>query len=310
MSVKRIAAAALAAMALSPLSAFADDFDKGLDTIWESLWHQSGATTPLARWEGEIRVAFVGAGGTPAQRATALSALRETASEAGARLSVAKERAANFTVEILPNGALSDNEPCATSLNLDATTRIDSGALQMRASEVARCSMHEAMHAMGVRGHPTGDSVLSYAAPGVHKLSDIDRAMLRAWYSPKIKTGMTPFEALPVLAGAFAAAQADPARAAARSNKFMARTVEQMESFAEGKSDPPAVLRRSGKITAKGLGYGRAQMSYFLGLAYQLGTSTPQDPARAARWLERAAQEGDVQAKAQLDVLLRNRPPS
>jgi hypothetical protein len=72
--------------------------------------------------------------------------------------------------------------------------------MQMRDSDAFRCAYHEAMHAMGVRGHPEGKTVLSYFGGKVDGLLPLDKAMLRAWYSPQVRGGMTPFEVLPVLA--------------------------------------------------------------------------------------------------------------
>ena len=56
--------------------------------------------------------------------------------------------------------------------------------MQMRSKDVWRCAYHEAMHVMGVRGHPAGKTVLSYFPTKVDGLLPLDKVMLRAWYSP------------------------------------------------------------------------------------------------------------------------------
>ena len=38
----------------------ADEFDQGLATLWEVLWHQSGTPTRIVRWENDIRVRIFG----------------------------------------------------------------------------------------------------------------------------------------------------------------------------------------------------------------------------------------------------------
>ena len=58
--LRRVFAALVAATALSPaISAGADEVagadTAGLETLWESLWHQSGTPTRLVRWEEPVR---------------------------------------------------------------------------------------------------------------------------------------------------------------------------------------------------------------------------------------------------------------
>ena len=45
---------------LLPFAALADEFDAGLNTLWEVLWHQSGTPTRLVRWEQDIKVRVYG----------------------------------------------------------------------------------------------------------------------------------------------------------------------------------------------------------------------------------------------------------
>ena len=41
--------------------------------------------------------------------------------------------------------------------------------------------------------------MLSYFPSKFDGLMPLDRVMLRAWYSPRVRGGMTPFEVLPVV---------------------------------------------------------------------------------------------------------------
>ncbi|MDQ6882234.1 MAG: SEL1-like repeat protein [Pseudomonadota bacterium] len=210
------------------------------------------------------------------------------------------EDLSNLDVEILPDNKLDDNQPCATFLDFKAENRIESATIQMRGKDAWRCAYHEAMHAMGLRGHPAGKTVLSYFPWRVDGLLPLDRVMLRAWYSRKMVGGMTPFEALPVLADELVAISADKAAAAESRARFFATTVQQMQAYATGQGDIPVVVKRSGKATDDGVRTGRTEMSYFLGVAYQIGATTPQDSAQAVRWLQLAANAGNRVAQARL----------
>lgn len=296
--------ALLAAAVMSPCYAQPDEFDQGMGTLWEVLWHQSGTPTRLVRWEQDIRVRITGVElGT--HKAHILQALKDVATEANIRLTDVSDRGdaaqvANLSVEITPNHMLEDNQPCVTFLNFYSETRIDSAAVQMRAKDAWRCAYHEAMHVMGVRGHPAGKTVLSYFPWKVDSLMPLDKVMLRAWYSPRMRGGMTPFEALPVLADELVQTMPDRATAAQARDRFLRSTVEQMHAFADGQGDIPTIVKRSGKWTVDGIKHGRTEMSYFLGIAYLEGASVSQDSQQAVRWLQRAASLGNRPAQARL----------
>ena len=128
--------------------------------LWEVLWHQSGTPTRIVRWENDIRVRIHGVNAA-AHREHTLQALRAVTAEAGIKLIDVSgqpdaEQAANLNVEITADHQLEDNQPCVTFLNFRTETRIDSATIQMRSKDAWRCAYHEAMHVMGVRGHPAG----------------------------------------------------------------------------------------------------------------------------------------------------------
>jgi hypothetical protein len=294
----------LAATLSAPAFAQSEEFDQGMGTMWEVLWHQSGTPTRLVRWEQDIRVRITGVH-VQTHKAHTLEALRAVGAEAGVKVIDVSDRSdaaqvANLSIEITPDHMLEDNQPCVTFLNFYSETRIDSAAVQMRSKDAWRCAYHEAMHVMGVRGHPAGKTVLSYFPWKVDGLLPLDKVMLRAWYSPRMRAGMTPFEALPVMADELVATLADKVAAGAARDKFFSRTIEQMQAFADGKGDVPAVVKRSGKHTIDGIKHGRTEMSYFLGIAYLEGTTVPPDATEAQRWLQRAASAGNRPAQARL----------
>jgi hypothetical protein len=290
--------------ALWPCAAMADEFDQGLATLWESLWHQSGTPTRIVRWEKDIRVRIRGVN-LAAHRDYVLEALRTAAGEAGVKLLDVSDQpnapqAANLNIEIVSNDQLEDVQPCVTYLDFRTEARIDSATVQMRTKEVWRCAYHEAMHVMGVRGHPAGKTVLSYFPTQVEGLLPLDKVMLHAWYSPHMSAGMTPFEALPVLLDELVATAADKVAAAQARDRFLETTVQKMVAYANGQGDIPTVVRRSGKSTDDGIRFGRSEMSYFLGLAYMEGFTVPRDTTQAVRWLQRAATMGNSGARAKL----------
>lgn len=290
---------------LLPLSALADEFDAGLQTLWEVLWHQSGTPTRIVRWENDMRVRFTGTN-VAAHRDHMMEALRTVAGEARVKIAdvtgTADESMANVTVEILADNGLEDNQPCVTFLDFKTETRIDSASVQMRDRDAWRCAYHESMHVMGVRGHPAGQTVLSYFPWKIDGLLPLDRVMLRAWYNPRMQGGMTPFEALPVLADELVATVPAANRATAMRGRdtFYTDTVRKMHAYANGSGDVPSIVKRSGKSTAEGIRYGRAEMSYFLGIAYLEGTTVQRDATEAVRWLERASAMGNRGAQAKL----------
>ena len=269
----------------------ADAFTQGMETMWEAMWHQSGIPTRLVRWEQDMKVRVTGVNAAAHRQAT-LEGLRSVAAEAGVRVidvTGTPAEQANVTVEITPDTALSETQPCETRLDFQTEARLESASMQMREADVGRCIFHEAMHVMGVRGHPDGDTVLSYFTPHIDGLREIDKAMLRAWYSPKVRGGMTPFEVMPVLADELVKILPDRAQAEKARDRFFARTVEEMQAFAEGHGDVPQIVKLCGKATGEGIRLGRMEMSYFLAVAYEQGATVAKDRTQAARWLQRAA---------------------
>jgi hypothetical protein len=288
-----------------PFAAHADEFDSGLHTLWEVLWHQSGTPTRIVRWEGDLKVRFTGVN-VAVHRDHMMEALRTVTGEAHLNVKdvtgTTEEQAANVTVEITPDTALEDNQPCVTLLDFKTETKIDAASVQMRDRDAWRCAYHESMHVMGVRGHPAGQTVLSYFPWKIDGLLPLDRVMLRAWYSPRMQGGMTPFEALPVLADELVATLPPaqrPAAARAR-DTFYVNTIREMHAYANGSGDVPAIVKRSGKSTPDGIRYGRAEMSYFLGIAYLEGATVQRDATEAVKWLERSAAMGNRGAQAKL----------
>src|SRR3954467_1166620 len=99
--------ALLAAAVISPVHAQSDEFDQGMNTMWEVLWHQSGTPTRLVRWEQDIKVRIYGVN-LAAQKPHTLQALKDVGAEAGVRVIDVSDRpdaaqVANVSVEIVPD---------------------------------------------------------------------------------------------------------------------------------------------------------------------------------------------------------------
>lgn len=296
--------ALLAATALSPCLAQADTFNDGMNTMWEVLWHQSGTATRLVRWDKDIKVRVFGVNAA-AHRARSLEALRLASAQTGVKVIDVTDQPdaaqqANLSIEIVGDNALAENQPCETRLDIPTQTTIRSVTMQMRDSDAYRCTYHETMHVFGVRGHPDGDTVLNYFTTKIDAFTALDKAMLRAWYSPQAKPGMTPFEFLPVLADQLVKLMPDKQLAQSERDAFLARTVQDMQAFADGRGDAPEIIKDCGKETAQGVAYGRMEMSYFLGVAYEKGVSVIKDANLGMQWLQRAASMGSRVAEATL----------
>src|SRR3954470_23059658 len=96
--------ALLAAAVISPALGQSDEFEAGMNTMWEVLWHQSGTPTRLVRWEQDIKVRIFGIN-LNAHKQHTLQALRDAAAEAGVRVIDVSERpdaaqVANVSIEI------------------------------------------------------------------------------------------------------------------------------------------------------------------------------------------------------------------
>jgi hypothetical protein len=292
-----------AAAAFAPTFSHADTFDTGMNTLWEVLWHQSGIPTRLVRWEQHDLKVRVSGFNVAAHRQHTVQALTDVAAEAGLHVTDVSDQPgqpADVSIEIVSNDQLSENEPCQTRLHFKTETKLDSVDMQMRDSDAQRCAYHESMHVMGVRGHPEGETVLSYFTDHTEGLLPLDKAMLHAWYSPRTRGGMTPFEFLPILADQLVAILPDKEQAKQSRDRYLERTVEEMQAFADGRGDVPMIVKRSGKCTDQGVRAGRMEMSYFLGVAYQKGAIVPQDPMQATRWMQRAVSLGSRTAQASL----------
>lgn len=286
-------------------SARADKLDDDLRTVWESLWDQRGTPAQVMRWGKIIRYRLHGAdasrhqehiqNGLKAAAETARIQLVDVSGQANAGTT------AMLDIEIVDDTALQDNAPCVTTyLRWSSNSVYEKVQIKMRSRSAWHCALHEIMHAMGIPGHPSGKTVLSYFPYRSDVLMDLDRLMLAAWYSPAMQTGATPLEALAVLSEAVSR-QTDldlPAQEAAeRAKAFNYRMFLQMEAFANGQGEVPGIVLRSGRASQEYILNARRRAEYYVGMAYLRGGIVSEDLPASAAWFQRSAKKGFLPAQ-------------
>lgn len=297
-------------VAVAAVSARADALQDRFDTVWESLWYQGGTPTTVVRWGEEIRVRIRGRNHAT-HRGRIIKALGTVTTLAGVRLvdvsdAPQADKQANLDVQIVDDLDVPDNQACFVRYQEIQRSLILKAELKMRDHAVYQCVLHEAMHAIGIPGHPAGDTVLSYFYQRVDALTELDALLVRAWYSPQMRPGMSPLAAVVVMTDAVVRAlPSGPAQAQARAaqRRFLVDTLRDMEAFASSRGDVPAVLKRSGTASGEMIAQGRTLMQYYVGVAYADGDIADKDMDKALDWLGRAARAGLLQAQLILGYL-------
>lgn len=239
----------------------AGGINETLDTVWEVFWQQQGYLQPVSKWHEPIRVSVSGMG-SRRHRAFVLAQLGRVAHSAGIELAEARPDgpAANFEVEIVADDLtrVGFYFACRT-LRTPGVGVIRRVKITAEERALRRCMLHEAMHAVGMPGHPRGKSILSYYR-GSDDLTATDELLLKVWYSDELKPGMYALPALAVFARALVqsvpegAARLEAERTAAQ---FQRQALAQLESIAAGRGEPPRILFQSSTLTPAGLARGR-----------------------------------------------------
>lgn len=288
-------------------AAHADKLDEDLQTVWESLWDQRGTPRQVVRWERPIAYRIFGheADHHAAHIRAALTAAADVVHRQIQDVSAQPDAGstAMLHLEVVKDSALADNQPCVTSPQKWANGAFDKVHVFMRADNTWRCAFHEVMHAMGIPGHPSGKTVLSYFPYRRDVLMSLDQLMLTAWYSADMPRSATPLEALAVMSG-LVARQSDLGltleEAQGRAKLFNEHQLKDMEALASGQGEVPAIVRRSGKASEEFIGKARPAMAYFVGLAYLRGVITPKNTAAATPWFQQGAVKGHSGAQVLL----------
>jgi Protein of unknown function (DUF2927) len=305
-------AAALALFAAGP--ARADRLDDDLNTVWEALWDERGTPARVVRWAQPLRWRMSGKA-SDRDRATVLAALAAVTQAAGLSLAEATPDAEpNLTVEFVDDETMAaeGSNACEAHTSRQGSA-LHSVRLRLASRQVWECAFHEAMHAMGIPGHPSGKTVLSYFGWRRDVLLPLDRLLLAVWYDPTLPRGATPFEALWV-AGQHVIRQADlglsPEVAEQRRRANHADRLREMGEFARGQGDVPRIVRRSSRASGGHIDEARLLVAYYLGLAHRQGTGVAADPVEAHRWLAAAIKGGMVAASFELERLEQRMAPA
>ncbi len=305
--MKRLLALFVLFAAVLPVRA--DALQDRFDTVWESLWYQGGSPTQVVRWGEEIRVRIHGRNQST-HRGRIMDALGKVTTLAGVRLvdvsdAPDAEKRANLDVQIVNDLDLPDNQACFVRVREIERSLITKAELKMRDHAVYQCVLHEAMHAIGISGHPTGDTVLSYFYQRVDALTELDELLVRAWYSPQMRPGMSPLAAVVVLTNAVVRAvpAGEQQRARVAQRRFLAETLRKMEAFGSNQGEVPAVLKRSGTASSEMIAQGRTLMQFYVGVTYADGVIADKDMVKAVDWIGYAARAGLLQAQLVLGYL-------
>lgn len=293
-------------------TAQADQLGNDLQTVWEALWDQRGMPRPISRWKSDaspIRYRIAGVDAASHQQ-TIVRALEATAASTGLKFTDVSNAPEPDTQSQLDFDVVEEITSDPAFGCYVKPVRFDGWyyakvAVVLKSSELWRCVHHEMMHAMGIPGHPSGNTVLSYFSYRQDQLAPLDRVMLQAWYAPEMMAGASPFKALPVLAqyvAKHAAAGRDAAETDARVNQFLAVTAASMENFANGLGGVPSIVRRSGFASENHIAEARKQIMTMLGVAYTLGDTVPKNGVQAMQWFTRAADAGHDTAQYALGI--------
>lgn len=288
----------LALLGFVPSAARADKLDDNLQTVWESLWDQRGTPRNLVRWDKSLTYVISGHE-VDRHRSHIQKAMRDAAQLT--KLDIVEisaytheKEAAGLVFEVVKNDALEDTMPCLTVPGWTnwALTNV---VVKMQSKSVWGCAFHEVMHAMGVMGHPSGKTVLSYFPYKRDEFMALDQLMLKAWYDSAMPRGATPLEALVVLTDAVSR-QTDldiaPELVVERIKTFNLRAVEQVKALALGKGEVPTIVQRSGRASTQFIEAARPLAAFFVAVANLRGTIVARDTASANNWFKLSAQYG------------------
>jgi TPR repeat protein len=318
-NLQRLAVYACLACALGLSSPTrADTFDDQLQTAWEAMWDERGYPRIVLRWEQRVIYRIYG---TEKHRNTehVVQALEDAA--AAARLSLVDvsqdsdaETKAQLHIEIASPQEMSSSLPtCFVQVQEQRGGVLAKVHMKMPGSAVWHCAHHEAMHAMGIPGHPGGDTVLSYFGRRPDVLTDLDVLLLRGWYASP--PGASPLEAMATTAR-YLAIQDElglaPSETLPRVDAFLKKIYQNMAQFARGQGEVPNIIHRSGRMSEASVRNARAAMALYLGLAHMHGrlVGMPASTKLVGEWLQLSADNGFAGGQYVLGVWLKNHNPN
>jgi hypothetical protein len=289
----------------------ATNLSETFDVFWEMQWHQSGFPINARKWDLNKERKLNYSINTGASKATinyVQEALTLVSAASGIEFVQVDEKDDKVQIEFLVRW-YKDEElrsmPCATN-GPYRNWFFYKTKVSISEQQAYRCSLHEMMHAMGLSGHPLGNTVLTYFGGNRTKLSDIDQFILKYWHSDLITPGMNIFLVLKKLnqQWIYDKVPVNEQVAALEAERiWLAKTLSQMDAFADNndvKGEPPQILYRSGRLSDAGLKSSRLFIQGILGVAYLEGYGVEKTPSRASELLMRGAQGGSSAAVSAL----------
>jgi hypothetical protein len=280
----------------SPITAYSGEIENTFELLWETLWHETGTPLEVQKWDQlTVKYRYFGVN-LESHRKNIEKILAQTTALAGVKFEdvssqADSEKIAQFTIEVVrDNGDFPEGLACYVQIPEAPGGRIKKATLRMRDRWGYFCAYHEMMHAMGIKGHPSGDTVLTYFNTRSDKFLELDEFLLKTFYSVWMKPGMTPFQAMDVLTQTWVAEYASEEPNIEKTRQaFLGKTINDMKAFAQGRGELPRILLRSSRATSGGTDYGRTAIAWYLGLAYLQGHLVKPDLKEAEKWFELCA---------------------
>lgn len=286
--------AAFLLVLLSGVAHAALDVEDLMSIAWEGMWHQSGSPIPLRKWNQPLRVRLSGDAEKSDHRKWIDSGLEKITEAAKLQYVVLApdDTSENVLIEVVDDSPkLGTMTACNTNTEL-ANSGIKRVEILAKAKFVYECMLHEFGHMIGITGHPSGRTVMTYFNHSSDELSDYDRFIIKTRYSRDLKHGDSPFRVLRTIGERYAANPlSDEERVQVHQNiaKFMASVRRDMEKYALENGEPPLVIYRSGLISTAAAENGRTAMQYYLGEALIEGNFGTIEPDKALISLKKAA---------------------
>ncbi|WP_372660035.1 hypothetical protein [Hydrogenophaga sp.] len=278
----------------------ADELTDHFDTFWQLQWQQSGYLRGLTRWpltpEKQLHYSFSASSDNTNRRwaVDALKTVLDVMGWTGVEVPAGDARAQllfevrEFTDEEARQYA------CWAKPHMEAAG-LEKVDLVLSSRWAYTCVLHEMMHAMGLPGHPSGDTVLSYFKGNQLQLTALDRFFLKALYAPQLTLSMSPLEVAQHFNHMWIEQEVPMAGRAAAwelEKRWFDGTVSELEAFASGSGEPPKILYRSGKINDEGVRWGRMQVQYLLGWSYLGEAEFAPNLGKAQSFLLQASRSG------------------
>lgn len=163
----------------------------------------------ITRWQSPMQVYVLGAA-APKYHLQVEDWVRQVAALTGVPAQIDSGLQGNLFIYVEPEdltGRLVVDQAICTTEARSATGRMTQAKVTISAqsptadpaSQVMRCSAHEMMHAIGIPGHTNVPSILAPWDGRQPQLTAADRLAILVLYDPRLRPGMSPAEARPIV---------------------------------------------------------------------------------------------------------------